>query len=130
MTRPDTLDLAPALRAVLDFRDARDWGQFHTPKDLAAALSIEAGELQELFLWQPPRPAREMDGDPEHRARVREEIADCAIYLLLLVHELQIDLPRAILEKLRQNETRYPVEVHRGLARKSEHRGPTPDEPG
>jgi dCTP diphosphatase len=119
MTDRSPLDLAPALQAILAFRDARDWQQFHTPKDLAAALSIEVGELQELFLWRAAEPGAAVAADDERMPRVREELADCAIYLLLLAHELGVDLPDAITTKLRANEARYPAGEHRGVARKA-----------
>ena len=115
----DTIDLGPALRAVLAFRAARDWERFHTPKDLAAALAIESGELQEVFLWQPAACGAELRGDAPRLAAAREEVADCAIYLLLLAHELGVDLPSAITDKLAANAARYPVAEHRGVARKA-----------
>ena len=79
-------------QAILRFRDARDWAQFHNPKDLAAALAIEAGELQEAYLWKGPK-----DADP---AKVREELADVLMYALLLAHEAKIDPAEAIRAKL------------------------------
>ena len=112
-------DLAGALKRLLAFRDARDWQRFHTPKDLAAALSIEAGELQEVFLWQPALDSASVRADRERLARAREEVADCAIYLLLVAHELGIDLARAVDEKISSNEARYTVDAHRGVAKKA-----------
>jgi len=96
--------------AVLRFRDARDWAQFHNAKDLAAGLSIEAGELLEQFLWKQPK-----DADP---AKVREELADVLIFALLLAHEQKIDLAQAIKEKLAQNDAKYPVEKAKGKSTK------------
>lgn len=92
------------------FRDARDWKQFHNPKDLALALSIEAAELNELFLWKSPE-----DAD---RDRVAEELADVFIYLLLLAHESGVDIPLAVTKKLRVNRKKYPVKKARGNAKK------------
>ena len=88
-------------RKLIEFRDARDWGQFHNPKDLSSALSIEAAELQELFLWKPadsPTLA-----DPKTRERLAEELADIAAYLFMLCHGLQIDLEQALEAKIEQN---------------------------
>jgi NTP pyrophosphatase (non-canonical NTP hydrolase) len=105
----------------LDFRDARDWAQFHRPKELAAALAIEAAELQELFLWREGEAAAEIRCDRARMAAIQHEVADVATFLLLLVHELELDLPRAIAKKVKANESRYPVAEHRGVARKSTH---------
>jgi NTP pyrophosphatase (non-canonical NTP hydrolase) len=96
--------------AVLRFRDARDWKQFHNPKDLALALSIEAAELNELFLWKSP--------DAADRKRISEELADVFIYSLLLAHESQVDIAEAVKRKLRANEKKYPVKKAKGSARK------------
>ena len=96
--------------AVLIFRNARDWAQFHNAKDLAAGLSIEASELLEQFLWKQPK-----DANPE---KVREELADVLIFALLLAHEQKIDIAQAIREKLAQNEAKYPVEKAKGKSTK------------
>ncbi len=122
MKRP--WDLDAALTRLLAFRKARDWEQFHRPKDLAAALSIEAAELQEVFLWKPPVDSGAVRADPDTLARAREEVADCAIYLLLLAHDLGIDLAGAVDEKITANEARYTVEGHRGVAKKAAKTGP------
>ena len=92
---------------IIAFRDARDWGQFHTPDQLAAALSIEAGELQETMLWgKPPSTATKM------------ELADILIYALTLCHDLNVDPVDIVRTKLVVNEARYPVEKSRGNATK------------
>lgn len=96
---------------IVRFRDARDWGQFHTPRNLAMALSVEAAELLERFLWT-------RDGDASDVERSREEIADVLIYALLLCDELGIDPEEAVAEKLAINEEKYPVELSRGKATK------------
>lgn len=95
---------------ILAFRDARDWAQFHNTKDLAAGLSIEAGELQECFLWKKPEEA-----DP---AKIREELADVLVYALLIAHQANIDIPEAIRAKLKANAAKYPVEKAKGRADK------------
>jgi len=96
--------------ALLDFRNARDWEQFHQPKDLAAAISIEAAELLELYLWQDSG-----DADPE---RVAEELADILSYALLLAHHYDLDISEIVLDKIRANEERYPVGKSKGRATK------------
>ena len=95
---------------VRKFRDERDWAQFHNAKDLAAGLSIEAGELLEQFLWKQPKEA-----DP---AKVQAELADVLIFALLLAHEQKIDLTQAITQKLAENALKYPVEKAKGRATK------------
>jgi NTP pyrophosphatase (non-canonical NTP hydrolase) len=95
---------------VLRFRDARDWKQFHNPKDLALALSIEAAELNELFLWK--------TADAADKKRVAEELADVFIYSLLLAHESGVDIAEAVKKKLRANQKKYPVKKAKGSARK------------
>ena len=103
-------DISTLQNEALAFRDARDWAQFHNAKDLAAGLSIEAGELLEQFLWKQPK-----DADP---AKVREELADVLIFALLLAHEQKIDLAQAIKEKLAQNDAKYPVDKAKGKSTK------------
>ena len=104
--------------AVLRFREDRDWAQFHRPKDLAMGLSIEAGELCELFLWKTDTEIGERRRDPAFLERVADEIADVQTFLLYLAHDLGIALPEAVNRKLRKNAEKYPVERARGNARK------------
>lgn len=97
------------INKVLAFRDERDWKQYHTPKDLAISLSLEAAELLEVFQWS--------GSDTECRERLpemREELADVLMYAILLSDRLGLDLDEIILEKLRRNEEKYPVEKARG----------------
>ncbi|MBN8216461.1 MAG: nucleotide pyrophosphohydrolase [Spirochaetes bacterium] len=93
-------------RAALKFRDERDWARFHTPKDLAANLSIEAGELQECFLW---KASEEADAE-----RVGEELADVVVTALLLAHHYRFDLAALVEKKLAQNAAKYPVDRFKG----------------
>lgn len=95
---------------VVAFREARDWRQFHDPKNLALALSIEAAELNEIFLWKAPE-----DGSEEG---VREELADIFIYGLLLAQHYGLSITEIVQAKLAVNEERYPVEKARGSAKK------------
>jgi len=107
------------------FRDAREWSQFHTPKNLAAAIAIEAAELQERFLWKTDKQIdREVQAGPKRDAVV-EEIADILLFALLLADRLDIDVGTAITTKLAANELKYPVALARGNASKyTEFRGP------
>ena len=111
-----TMDLTPTLDAIRRFCEERDWRQFHNPKDLTAALSIEVAELMKCFLW---KKADELALTIEqNRSNIEAEIADIAIYLFHLVEVLQIDLPAAIDHKLEHNRKKYPIEKSRGNAKK------------
>lgn len=90
---------------ILQFRKRRNWAQFHNPKDLAISLSLEAAELLECFQWS--------GSDTEvtqKREAMKEELSDVLIYALLMADRLKIDLNEAILEKIAQNEKKYPIE--------------------
>ncbi len=100
------------------FRDARDWAQFHTPKNLVAALAIEAAELQEVFLWKTDKEIERATQAGPKRDAVVEELADVMLFALLLADRLDIDVGKAIADKLAANEHKYPVALARGNARK------------
>lgn len=103
---------------VRRFRDERDWSQFHTPKNLAAAIAIEAAELQEQFLWKTDKEVElNLKAGPKREAVV-EEIADVLMFALLLADRLDIDVGKAIADKLAANERKYPVALARGNAQK------------
>jgi NTP pyrophosphatase (non-canonical NTP hydrolase) len=101
---------------VRSFVAARDWDQFHSPKNLAMALTVEAAELLEVFQWLTEEQSRAPT--PETRAAAADEIADVLIYLLQLAHKLGIDPAAAAREKLVANARKYPVEKSRGTAKK------------
>ena len=109
-------DLLPSL---LEFRAQREWEQFHLPKELAAAISIEASELQELFLWKERESHDKVKQDQHRMELIRDEVADVLIYLLFLSHDLDIDLPDAIKQKIEKNKTKYPTEEYRGRFRET-----------
>jgi len=100
------------------FRNDRDWLKFHNPKDLSMALSIEASELEELFLWKSQSEASAISDDRRQLERVREEMADICIYLLSLTSVLRIDLSDAVVEKLAKNAVKYPIEKAKGSNKK------------
>ena len=102
-----------ATDALLKFRDERNWKQFHDPKNLAAALGIEAAELNEVFLWKTTEESREVE-----LAKVKEELADVLAYALLLANEFGLDPEQIVLEKVKQNALKYPVEKAKGVATK------------
>jgi dCTP diphosphatase len=110
--------LADLVAAVRRFRDDRDWAQFHTPKNLAAATAIEAAELQERFLWKTDAEVDQDLADPAKLPLVADEIADVVMFAMLLADRLGIDLAEAIPAKLAANEQKYPVNLARGNARK------------
>ena len=95
------------------FRDERDWAQFHTPKDLAISVSIEAGELLELFQWG--YDGHNMNGLDE--ARVADEAADVLLYLLMLFDRLGLDPEAEALKKIKINEKRFPIELYYGRSK-------------
>lgn len=98
------------------FAEARDWPQFHTPKNLAMALSVEAAELLECFQWLTPEQSALLAGRERHA--VEEEVADVLLYLLRLSDVLGIDLLQAAQRKIAVNARKYPVSLARGSARK------------
>ena len=103
---------------IARFRDARNWAQFHTPRNLAAALSIEVAELQETMLWKSEDDVASMLDDPASKEHMRQEIADIAIYLFLLAGATGIELASAIRSKLALNAQKYPVDRARGSSAK------------
>ena len=96
--------------ALIKFRNERDWDQFHNPKDLALALNIEAAELLELFLWK-----NADDANPE---KVKEELADVFAFAFLLADKYGFDVKEIILDKIKKNGEKYPVEKAKGTAKK------------
>jgi NTP pyrophosphatase (non-canonical NTP hydrolase) len=98
------------LSEVVKFRNERDWEQFHNSKDLALAISIEAGELNELFLWKNPE-----DVNPD---KLKEELADVLTFSFLLAHKHNLDIKEIVLNKLQINALKYPVDKAKGTAKK------------
>jgi NTP pyrophosphatase (non-canonical NTP hydrolase) len=104
------IDLSTVVTRIKEFRDERDWAQFHNSKDLAIALSIEATELLELFLWKSPE-----DAD---QSKLKAELADVFVYSLLIADKYGFDIQQIIHEKLNENALKYPVEKAKGIAKK------------
>ena len=96
--------------AIVHFRDERDWEQFHNPKDLALAISIEAGELLELFLWKNPEDA--------NKEKIKEELADVFTFSFLLAEKYRFDVKELIMNKIAINSKKYPVHKAKGTAKK------------
>ena len=103
-------------QSICAFRDARDWRQFHSPKDLAVAITAEAGELLQHFVWKTPDQAEERV--VERKAEIAAEIADIAILLMEMAEVSGISLGDAVAAKLALNEERYPVAKARGSNQK------------
>ena len=103
-------DIKKITDALHAFRDDRDWAQFHNPKDLAIALSVEASELLEVFLW---KPAEQADV-----ARVREELADVFAFAFQIAAHYDLDVQQIVSEKMEKNKLKYPVEKSRGSSKK------------
>jgi NTP pyrophosphatase (non-canonical NTP hydrolase) len=99
---------------VADFVRERDWRQFHTPKNLAMSLAIEAAELMEQFQWLTPEESRAVVGRPERLAAIAEELADVLCYALAMANELQVDLAAAVADKMAKNARKYPADTYRG----------------
>ncbi len=96
--------------ALIKFRNERDWEQFHNPKDLALAINIEAAELLELFLWKNAE-----DANPE---QVKEELADVFAFAFLLAEKYGFDVKEIILDKIKKNGEKYPIDKAKGTAKK------------
>jgi len=106
-------DIQGITKALIKFRDERDWEQFHDAKNLAIAISIEAGELNELFLWKTPDEVEKVNKD-----RIKEEVADILAFTFLLADKYGFDVKEIVLEKIRNNAKKYPVDKAKGNAKK------------
>jgi NTP pyrophosphatase (non-canonical NTP hydrolase) len=116
MDATHSLGLAPLRDSLRQFAAERDWDQFHSPKNLAMALAVEAAELLERFQWVTEEDSKRLP--PAELARVREEMADVLNYLVRLADKLGIDLLEAARDKVALNAQKYPVEKARGNAKK------------
>jgi dCTP diphosphatase len=110
------LNLQQLQARLRDFADDRDWGQFHTPKNLAMALAAEVGELLEVFQWLTDEQSVNLRDSDDELMRVAEELADILIYVARLADVLAIDMDSALDSKLHTNEAKYPVEISKGTA--------------
>lgn len=111
-------DLEDLKQRQRQFAQERDWDQFHTPKNLSMALAGEVGELLELLQWLTPQQAAAIADDPELLGAVEEEVADIQLYLWRFAEKCGVDIASAVERKLAINETKYPVEISKGSARK------------
>ena len=114
----DTTTFGDVKNRIRAFMRARDWAQFHAPKNLSMALSAEAAQLMEHFLWVEASASLERARDPERRRKIEEELADIVIYAIEFANVTGIDLSSAIAAKMEQNARKYPVEKAKGRSEK------------
>jgi NTP pyrophosphatase (non-canonical NTP hydrolase) len=112
------VDVSGLQEAIALFARERDWDQFHSPKNLAMALTGEVGELVELFQWLSEDASHRVAHEPATARRVRDEIADVLVYLARLAAVLEVDLDEAVRSKLAANALKYPADRARGNAKK------------
>ena len=108
------MDLDKIKQIVREFSSERNWDKYHTPKNLSMALSVEASELVEIFQWLTQEESKNIDS--KEIQSVKDEIADILIYLIRIADKLDIDLEEAILEKIKKNADKYPVELSKDNA--------------
>jgi len=106
-------DIQEITSALLKFRNERDWEQFHDTKNLAIGISIEAAELNELFLWKDVKESESVD-----KEKLKEELADVFAYAFLLAERHQLDVKQIVLDKIKKNGEKYPVDKAKGTAKK------------
>ncbi len=106
----DSTTIADLKKAVRAFNEARNWGRYHNPKDLAVSITIESAELLENFQWKTDKESDVFVKDPVIKARVEDEVADIAIYLIALCDRCEIDLASVVERKMEKNEKRFPEE--------------------
>jgi NTP pyrophosphatase (non-canonical NTP hydrolase) len=109
----------PALHEEIEvFVSDRDWDQFHSIKNLSMALSVESSELLELFQWMKEEDSNQISSNPVLMEKVNDEVADIFVYLMRIVAKADIDLEKAVRNKMKKNAQKYPVERSRGSSRK------------
>ncbi len=112
------LDLKKIYSEIEKFTTDRDWDQFHSIKNLSMALSVESAELLEIFQWLTEEQSNKVKDDPKTKSKIEDELADIFVYLLRIVHKSNIDLESAVLNKLKKNAEKYPIEMSRGNSKK------------
>lgn len=109
-------DLDEIKHYLRNYAKIRDWEKFHSPKNLAMALSVEASELVEIFQWLSEKESLELE--PDKKSSAADEIADILLYLVRIADKLDIDITKAIAEKTKKNEAKYPADLVKGSAKK------------
>jgi dCTP diphosphatase len=105
-------EIKDLIKIIVAFRDARDWKKFHNPKDRAISLSLEASEVLEHFQWKSKDEMKKYV--IEHKIEIGEELADVLYWVLLISHDLKIDVSDALENKIKKNEEKYPIEKAKG----------------
>ncbi|MSP18164.1 MAG: nucleotide pyrophosphohydrolase [Bdellovibrionales bacterium] len=118
MAKQYPFNLNKLLKLQRKFVKDREWDVFHTPKNLTMALAGEVGELVEIFQWLTPEESFEVMKSPKTCQEIQHELADILYYTLRLADRLDVDLEKALIEKLKQNAKRYPVKLAKGNAKK------------
>ena len=118
MPSDDKTTLTELKYTIKKFRDERSWQKYHTPKNLAESISIEAAELLEKFQWKSEEEINELLNDSKYKSEIKEELADVFNYCLALSLALDIDLSEALIEKVKRNSKKYPVERVKGEYKK------------
>jgi NTP pyrophosphatase (non-canonical NTP hydrolase) len=103
-------------KRIIEFRDRRDWKQFHNPKDLALSLVLEATEVLEHFQWKNPEEIK--NHLLENKEDVADELADVLYWILLMSHDFEIDIEKALMKKIEKNEAKYPEDKAKGSHKK------------
>lgn len=106
-------EIKTIIDALISFRNERDWAQFHDTKNLATAISIEAAELNELFLWKTIKESEDVS-----KEKIKEELADVFAYAFLLAEKHQLDVQQIVLDKIKRNGEKYPIDKAKGTAKK------------
>ncbi len=105
-------EIAELIKIITDFRDKRNWKQFHNPKDLAISLSLEASEVLEHFQWKSSEEIQEYI--QLNKAEISNELADTLYWILLMCHDMNIDISEALKSKMKINATKYPLKKSKG----------------
>ena len=112
------ITIAQIKKELENFSKKRDWKKYHTPKDLAISISIEAGELLETFQWLTDEEITQVLNDPKKFHQIKSELADVFAYAFTLSNRLDIDVSEAIFDKINENEKKYPVDKIKGKYKK------------
>lgn len=112
MAKGKSASIQQLQKLTIAFRDARDWKQFHNPKDVALSLVLEAVEVMEHFQWKSEKEVQEHIR--KHKAEIGDELADVLNWVLLMAHDLDIDMTSAVQKKIKKNERKYPINKSKG----------------
>jgi len=112
------LNITKLIEEIRKFAKDRNWEQYHIPKNISMALSVEASELVEIFQWLTPAESSNLKNDPIQIEKVKDEIADILVYLIRMVDLLDIDVNEALYNKMKKNAQKYPVDKAHGNAKK------------